>query len=203
MMSSCSGRLAVIALTLSVTTSLAQQGRPVGRWVNRDPTDFAFLVLDVESDTTVHLLIPAPQFSATYRLDAERVLIRMGDGSTDSLVFRDDMLFRNDQPALTRLIGTAGEKGHVDGTWHPMVAGPLEQFWTFRSDGQLILEVGLPGRVTLTGNTLKVADRQFTLRETGGTLYLDGGDKSRQFVQRRWGCFGTPQLDGSARECQS
>jgi hypothetical protein len=55
MMSSCSGRLAVLALTLSVTTSLAQQGRPVGRWVNRDPSDFAFLVLDVESDCNVRL----------------------------------------------------------------------------------------------------------------------------------------------------
>jgi hypothetical protein len=203
MISSCTARIVALAFTfvLFVTTVLAQQ-RPVGRWVNRDSTDLAFLVLDIESDGSVHLLMPAPQFSAAYSLDAERVLIRMGDGSTSSLVFRGDTLFRDDQPALTRMVGTPEAKGRLGGTWHPVTPGPLEQFWTFRSDGQLILEVGLPGTATLSGTALKVADRRFTLREAGGTLYLDGGDKSRQFVRRQWGCFRATQSDGSASECQ-
>lgn len=99
-------------------------------------------MLDIEPDGVVHLLIPAPQFSATYSVDADRVLIRMGDGSMDSLVLRGDMLLRTDQPALTRIVGTPVENGRLGGTWRPVTAATLERFWTFRSDGQLILEVG-------------------------------------------------------------
>jgi hypothetical protein len=187
--------------TVLVGSLGAQQTTVVGRWVNLDPMDFRLLVLDVEPDRTVHQLIPAPQFSATYSFEAGRVLVRMGDGSALSLILQDDTLSRNGQATLTRFLGRSEEKGSVRGTWRPAATGAMEQFWTFRSDGQLILEVGFPGSVTLTGDTLTVAGESFKVRLVEDTLYVENPSKQRRFVRRPWGCLGT-QPDTRAPECR-
>ncbi len=126
----------------------------VGRWVNIDPTDYQPFVLAFESDGRVHQLIPAPQFEATYSVEAGRLVMRMTDGSVDtSMTVRGDTLTGAGIGAFARVSGAPQENATVRGTWRLIASGPMESFTTFRSDGQVVLEVGFPVEATLRGDT--------------------------------------------------
>jgi len=77
----------------------------------------------------------------------------------------------------------------------------MEQFWTFRSDGEVILEVGIAGTYSPKGDKLKLSNRSFTLTRDGGDLYVEGQGKKYRFVRRPWGCFGLPE-EANASECR-
>lgn len=208
-------QIPVLVLMLLYTSVLAaglgtQQGRWPGRWVNVDPTDVEFLVLDIEADGAVHRLIPAPQFSATYRVEGRRLVMRAGDGSVDSsFALQGDTLLLDGKPALARLSRMPAQSASVGGTWRPLAAGAAattESFMTFRSDGQVVLEVGFPVQATVTGDTLRLVSAQgpssFTVRQATDTLYLSDGNRQRRFVRRPWGCLGMRQFDAPAVECR-
>jgi len=54
----------------------------------------------------------------------------------------------------------------------------MEQFWTFRSDGEVIVEVGIRGTYSPKGATLKLSNRSFTLRRTGMTCTSKDRERS-------------------------
>ena len=202
-----------ILLYISVLAAAlgTQQGRWAGRWVNVDPTDVELLVLDIEADGAVHRLIPAPQFSATYRVEGRRLVMRAGDGSVDSsFALQGDTLLLDGKPALARLSRMPAQSASVGGTWRPLAAGAAamtESFMTFRSDGQVVLEVGLPVQATVSGDTLRLVSAQgpassFTVRRATDTVYLSDGNRQRRFVRRPWGCLGMRQFDAPAVECR-
>jgi hypothetical protein len=203
------GRVSVRTGLLAAALAF-QQGLAPGRWVNLDATDVQLVVLHKEADGTVHQLIPAPQFSATYRVVAGRLVIKTSDRATDSsLALQGDTLLVNGNTALVRISRIPAQSTPVAGTWRPIGAkagARMDFFMTFRSDSQVVLEVGFPVLASESGDTLRLASSQgsiafFTVRQTKDTLYLSDGATLRRFVRRAWGCFGNADFDASAVEC--
>jgi hypothetical protein len=211
----------VLLLSCVVTAVLigslgAEQTTRVGRWVNVDVKSSNLIVLDVEPDGTVHHLIPAPQFAATYRVNADRVQLTQtvgplgvpkGDKANLTLVIKGDTLLdENGKPLFTRFLDAPRKQDSIQGTWRHVVSKPIEQFMTFRSDGQVVLEVGVTGSVTLTGDTLKITRNKtsdsFAVRLVGETLYVETPGKQQRFVRRPWGCLGMIEFDANASECR-
>jgi hypothetical protein len=179
-----------------------------GRWVNADlPNSAGPFVLFFQPAGKVLNLIPAPQFGATYRFEGKRLeLISTAgplgpDRTSLILTLEDNVLQRDGQPLLGRLEPASAKAANVRGTWRLLAPSSMEQFWTFRSDGQVILEVGIPGTDTLEGDTLKLARASFTLRRSGDRLYVEGPGQSYRFVRRPWGCFGLP-AEANLSECR-
>lgn len=210
--------LLVLLLAVPPQAELSGQGMSlVGRWVNIDPTDFQLFVLVFEPDGRVHRLMPAPQFSATYRVEGEHLVIDFGDGSRQSYVVRGDTLASDGPGAFIRLTDTPHDTGSVGGTWRFVPGGSMERFMTLRSDGQVVLEVGFPVQATVSGDTLRLISSQlptltfqlptltFRLYQQGDTLLhlQDAAGKNRLLLRRPWGCFGIEALDARAAECQA
>jgi len=188
----------VVALALLV----AQPSPRAGRWVESTPGAMP-LALSIDADGTVRPFILAPQFSATYKVDAGRVVATAGDGSVETFTLQGDTLLAPGNVALKR-VSTTQEmpKDNVQGTWS-MAGGPSgSMFMTFRSDGQVILEVAPPGPATkLNGDALTLNNKNFTVRQTNDALYLEDGAASRRFVRRPWGCFGLAS-EAQVAECR-
>ena len=203
--------LLVLLLAVPPQAELSGQGMSlVGRWVNIDPTDFQLFVLVFEPDGRVHRLMPAPQFSATYRVEGEHLVIENGDGSRLSYVVRGDTLASDGPGAFIRLTDTPHDTGSVGGTWRFVPGGSMERFMTLRSDGQVVLEVGFPVQATVSGDTLRLISSQlptltFRLYQQGDTLIhlQDAAGKNRLLLRRPWGCLGIEALDARAAECQA
>ena len=83
----------------------------------------------------------------------------------------------------------------------------MDQFMTLRSDGQVVLEVGIPVQATVSADTLQLSSTRlpsvsFTLYQLGDTLHVeDATGKHRRFLRRPWGCFGIAAFDAGAAEC--
>ena len=212
----------VLLLSCVVTVVLvgslgAEQTTRVGRWVNVDAANsfFRLIVLDVEPDGTVHHLIPMPQFGATYRVNADRVHLTWtagplgvpkGDKGETYVIKGDTLLDENGKPLFTRFLDAPRKQDSIQGPWrHVDVSDPMERFMTFRSDGQVVFEVGMTGSVTITGDTLKInwpdPRGPFAIRLVGETLYVETPGKQERFVRRPWGCFGI-EFDATAPECR-
>lgn len=192
----------IVASSLVAVALQAQDSSRVGRWVETDPAAIP-LVLDVERDGTVRQFLPAPQFTATYRAEGERVVVTHSDGSKKVFTLDGDTLLADGKPAYTRVPNDPGpdDKSSVGGAWTG-VGGPMPSVATFRSDGQLILEVTLPTATTaFTQDSLKLLDKAYAVRQVSDELFLEAAGKSRWLVRRPWGCFGTA-LDGQAPECR-
>lgn len=83
---------------------------------------------------------------------------------------------------------------------------------TLRSDGQVVLEVGLLDAV-MHGDTLRIEAKPrsaadtvrvatFTIAQDRDTLFVhDASGGVHRLVQKRWGCLGIAQLDIKAAEC--
>jgi hypothetical protein len=188
----------VVALALV----MAQASPRAGRWVE-STTGAMPLALSIDADGTVRPFIPAPQFSATYKVDAGRVVATASDGSVQAFTPQGDTLLGPGNVALKR-VSTAQEppKDNVQGTWAMDNARSGSMFMTFRSDGQVILEVAPPGSATkLNGDALTLNNKNFTVRQTNDALYLEEGTTSRRFVRRPWGCFGLAS-EAQVAECR-
>ena len=193
-----------LAAALAVVAPPAQQSSRVGRWaeVGRE------FILHVETTGTVRPYVPAPQFGATYKVAGDRVVLIGSDQSTQELVLQGDTLTIKGGKGgveLTRMPGGASTSGKVTnpGTWVQKPSETRFAIWTFRSDGQVILEVSLPKTATtLTGDTLALLEKTYTVREANDELILEEGGTTRCFVRRPWGCFGT-KFDGDAAECKA
>jgi len=174
-----------------------------GRWVQAEAdTPYPF-VLQIDADDTVRLFIPAPQFSATYRIDGAKVIATAGDGSVQTFTLKDGVLVQNESAKLTRVARPDAPADSSDprGTWAATGPRPMGMFMTLRSDSQVILEVSTEAATKIEGDTLKLHDQTFTVRFAKDELFLDGNGKSRRFVRRPWGCFGLPS-DAKAAECK-
>ena len=192
--------LALVA-ALAVVAPAAQQSSRVGRWaeVGRE------FILHVEATGTVRPYVPAPQLGATYKVAGDRVVLIGPDQSTQELVLQGDTLTIKGGVELTRMPGGAGTSGKltIPGTWVQKPSETRFAIWTFRSDGQVILEVSLPKMATtFTGDTLALLEKTYTVREANDELILEEGGTTRRFVRRPWGCFGT-KFDGDAAECKA
>lgn len=189
-------------LVVAMVLFMAQASPRTGRWVETTTGGTPF-VLSIDADGAVRPFIPAPQFSATYKVDAGRVVATANDGSVQTFVPQGDTLLGPGSLALTRVSPAQGSaKENYQGTWTTASApsGPI--FMTLRSDGQVILEVTPPGSATkFNGDALTLNNKSFTVRQTNDALYLDDGSTSRRFVRRPWGCFGQPS-EAQAPECR-
>lgn len=201
--------LGSLATAVLVDAHADQQSKLFGRWVNMDLPDARLHVLYLKPDGTAYRLTSAQQGPMTYRLEAGNVLLKGDGGPTESLVLRGDTLLRNGQVFLTRLSDTPKVNSGVQGAWHlvwedphPRKAesGQVEEVFTFRSDGQVIVEMGFPREGTLTGDTLKLPMGSFNVRLVKDILYVESPGAKRRLVRRQWGCFGIP-LDAPASEC--
>ncbi len=196
----CAGLLAPAA-------GAAQQRGLAGHWVSTTP-DTGFWIIGAQPDGRVYTLVPAPEFEATYRFGAgNTVELRGSDGSTVSFVLRGDTLVTGGQPTHVRIAGASRPGTGGRGTWRSLSTTPVVTFVTFRSDSQVVLEVGFVAQ-TLQGDTLQVSPPEvptvdFTLRVLGDTLYtrIVRGEES-VYVRRPWGCLGKQPFDSPAAECR-
>ena len=188
----------VVALVLC----MAQSSPRAGRWVESTTGGMPF-ALSIDADGTVRPFIPAPQFSATYKVDAGRVVATANDGSVETFVPQGDTLLGPGNMAMKRVSAPPdATKDGIRGTW--TTAGPAagSMFMTLRSDGQVILEVSMPGApMKFNGDALTLNNKTFTVRQTNDALYLEDGATSRRFVRRPWGCFGLA-AESQASECR-
>jgi hypothetical protein len=153
-------------------------------------------------------MTPMPQFGATYQLDGQRLILTSTAGPLGPdprpmiLTLEGDVIHFDGKPMLRRIKGLAARGTGVRGTWqHLLEYGGMEQFWTFRSDGQVILEAGFAGKQSLTGNTLKLGRGSFVLTRSGDQLDVKGQGKEFRFIRRPWGCFGVPS-EAKLHDCR-
>ena len=198
-------------VVLLVAAWVGHQPSLAGHWVNLDSADVHLFVLQFEPHGQVRQLM-TPQFGTTYSVQAERVIIRHADGSVDSTyALRGDTLLRAGHAVMVRVSRTMPDTSGVSGTWIPLASRAaerfLEYFYTFRSDGQAVLEAAFPVHASLRGDTLELVARRgqrrlYTLRAAGDTLRVsDAAGRERRLVRRPWGCFGIATFDGPAVEC--
>jgi len=202
-------RLALLLVTLLPAAAGAQALPWSGRWVNTDPADFGVAILAFTPSGQVDLLMPAPQFSATYTLADNHVVTRMSDGSTDaSLSLRGDSLVEpNNRVVWVRMHGASPTAGAL-GTWHATASSPIESFMTLRSDGVVVLEVGFPMTAAAHGDTLRLTSDKlpamtYTVRQSGDTMHVvDMMGRDRQFIRRPWGCLSIGAGTVPPSECR-
>jgi hypothetical protein len=175
---------------------------------------------------SVEVMMPPPQASGqSYRVLADSVEL-----STHSPAPARSMAafsVRNDTLELTsggrtkryhRIGASPGATPGIGGSWRlarsesPGMTSP--EVLTFRSDGELITEVGIAARVH--GDTIELTTQGQTVRSlvrrSGEALTVTpltarpargrGPAPTQALVPRAWGCFGFAPLDKSARECQ-
>jgi hypothetical protein len=202
-------RLALLLVALLSATAAAQTLPWSGRWVNTDPADYGVAVLAFTPSGQVDILMPAPQFSATYKLVDNHVVTRMSDGSTDAtLSLRGDSLMEPNNRVVWVRTGSTAPTGSALGTWHATATSPMVSFMTLRSDGAVVLEVGFPMTATTHADTLRLTSDKlppmtYTLRQVGDTLHVvDAAAKDRRFVRRPWGCLNDGAGATPASECR-
>jgi hypothetical protein len=202
-------RLALLLVALLPAAASAQALPWSGHWVNTDPADYGLAVLAFAPSGQVDLLMPAPQFSATYKLDANHVVTRMSDGSTDaSLSLRGDSLAEPNNRVVWVRMSPAPQTGSAVGTWHAAASSPMESFMTLRSDGAVVLEVGFPMTAAAHGDTLRLTSDKlpamtYTVRQSGDTMHVvDMAGKDRRFIRRPWGCLSVGAGTAPASECR-
>lgn len=197
-------------ISVAPATLIAQEPFWVGRWVNVDRTDLELLVFVIEPDGTAHSLIPAPQFEATYQFEqGQLTLIATDEPPLSDFVLEGDTLRHEGWPVLVQ-VSDGDEEPGVQGTWRRRTAADGDSwFMTFRSDGQVVLEVGFTGRVVQpSADTTRIdfvdgpgPSISFQLWTVGDTLFAQNSDL-RRFVRRSWGCFGDSVFDGPSSECR-
>lgn len=199
--------LILLCTNLLPRSAGAQKDTWVGHWVNTAEDESRFWILNADVGGRVQILIPAPQFQATFSIGpGGTVAARASDGSSMSFVMRGDTLLTRDQPTHVRIAGTLQASPIARGSWRSLTSEPMLSVITFRSDSQVVLEVGFVA-ATGQGDTLRIVTPDapsiaFTARLNGDTLHTQivGGEHSR-YVRRPWGCLGKPAFDAPAAEC--
>jgi hypothetical protein len=204
----------VAAMILLGAANGALQGRRTdGRWVMLGvPIAYVF------SGDSVEMVMYPPQAPLmTYKVRRDSIETNAaGNRRVQAFSVRGDTLRLTfgDRVVVYRRLGVAGAaKPGLKGTWHS-VDGSGVSVLTFRSDGQLILEIEAPTQMRLHGDTLDTTAGGESLRSvllrTGDTITISpfAGDKlpagatSQKIVRRPWSCFGMAELDLSAVECR-
>lgn len=179
-----------------------------GHWVNTTPNDTRFWILNADADGHVQMLMPAPQFQASYRMEAGGVFeSRASDGSIMTGVFRGDTLLFAGRATHVRISDRNRQAPSGQGTWRSLDSSAMISYITFRSDSQVVIEVGF-AVTTVQGDTLRLTLPEnpgidFTVSVLRDTLHsqIVGGEQSR-YVRRPWGCVGIPAFDAPAPECR-
>lgn len=184
-----------------------------GRWVLLGlPISYVF-----RGDSVEMLTYPPQAPAMMYRVRGDSVETQaQGQRSVSSFSIRHDTLVIRQASRVVRYVrfgARSGAERALTGTWRTVDSGPRSVV-TFRSDGQLMPEVGAPMQVRLRGDTMEVSSGTQSLRtvlvRTGDTITISppAGDKApvgakpQTIVRRAWGCFGIPALDRSAKECR-
>lgn len=199
--------LMACATALLPAVPLAPSSSLAGRWVNTDIGGSAPLVLYIDAEGQVLNLLPMPQFGATHHLQGRLLTLTSTAGPLRPdpvpliLTLDGDVLRMQAQAFLKRLDPASAGSDEVQGTWRPLDRSRMAEFWTFRSDGEVIIEVGFPGTDRLSGSKLRLSRGTFTLRRDAGGLNVEGDDKTYRFLRRPWGCFGVAG-ESHAAECR-
>ena len=198
----------VLLIGLLPAVARAQATPYVVHWVNTDSADYTAAALAFAPNGDSDLLMPAPQFSATYRLSVGHLVMRMSDGSTDSsFALRGDSLVEKSGRVVWVRTRAPSQQSAL-GTWHSVAPSPVESFMTLRSDGVVVLEVGFLMTVAAHGDTVQLhSDRlpgmTYTLRQSGDTVHLlDTTGRDHQFIRRPWGCLNVGAGNAPANECR-
>jgi len=176
-----------------------------GRWVFAD----AQVAYHFWQDS-VELLVyaPRPGAPASWRVRGDSVEIDdNGSRQSNHFSIRGDTLeleMRAGRRTVFRRLSGTGEAG-IRGSWRATQSNRTTVL-TFRSDGVLIDEMGIPPQPSLRADTLESSEGGRTvrsvLRRAGNVLYVEVGGQQRQLRRRPWGCFGVKELDRAAKECQ-
>src|SRR5262245_4873773 len=109
---------AVLALPVAAQQTAATPkaaANLTGRWV-KNQAEYP-IALYIKSDGTVRQFLPAPQFSATYQVDGDRIVSRASDGSSQMFTLKEGTLSTSGG-VMTRPAGTTGKTpSDPRGTW--------------------------------------------------------------------------------------
>jgi hypothetical protein len=200
------------ALVLVAATA-AQERRTDGRWVMLGvPIAYVF------SGDSVEMVMYPPQAPLmTYKVRRDSIQTdAAGTRRVQAFSVRGDTLRLafGDRVVVYRRISASGTtKPGLKGTWHS-VDGNGVSVLTFRSDGQLVLEIEAPTQMRLHGDTLDTTaggqSLRSVLQRAGDTITimpfsgdkLPAGAEPQKIVRRPWSCFGIAEMDLSAVECR-
>ena len=205
--------LAATMLALGAAALTRQNRGTDGRWVMLGaPIAYVF------SGDSVEIVMYPPQAPPmSYRVRRDTIETSAADAhTTQAFSIRGDTLhlaFGNRVIAYHRLAAAPMPGEGLTGTWQS-IDGNGVSILTFRSDGQLVLEIEAPARMRLHGDTLDTMAGGQTLRSilqrAGDSITIRpvSGDKppavsrSQVIVRRPWSCFGLAALDRTAIECR-
>ncbi|MDQ2664683.1 MAG: hypothetical protein M3Z05_01620 [Gemmatimonadota bacterium] len=204
----------LLTTTLLLTAATGTQERHTnGRWVMLGvPISYVF------SGDSVEMVMYPPQAPLmTYRVRRDSIETdAAGNRRVQAFSVLGDTLrlsFGNRVVVYRRVGANGAAVRALTGTWHS-VDGRGVSVLTFRSDGQLVLEIEAPAQMRLHGDTLDTMAGGQSLRSilqrTGDTLtilpfsgdVLPAGAMPQKIVRRPWSCFGIAELDRSATECR-
>jgi hypothetical protein len=184
------------------------QSRTTGRWtMPNTPISYHFW-----SDSAEIVMYP-PQAPPPGSYQVVGDSVRVTDGKNTvmyAFAIRGDTLHFTPagraSPPLSRIGGdpTLG----IQGSWRARSATEVTVL-TFRSDGALVMEVGVAPWPQRNGDTVSMRFETRVMRiafhHANGRLVARGLDDGRMqsvtLVRRPWGCFGIPALDKKAKEC--
>lgn len=108
---------------------------------------------------------------------------------------------------LQRMVAPRGP-AEIEGSWRTMI-GQQPSIFNFRSDGKMILEVGVPAVGRMRGDTLVISpmgsDLKLVLKRVGAGMQavnVEMPSRTIRLTRRPWGCFGFKQIDLDAKECR-
>jgi hypothetical protein len=184
--------------------------RLAGRWVMVNTSvGYHFWNDSVESV----MYPPQAPPPSKYRVVADTVVLVDGDR-----VFRHPFTLRGDTlrlswpaaaPAVPMIRIAGSTTNGLVGSWRGRVTNTISVV-TFRSDGAMVMEVGIPWPArrgdTLVFRAENGRDSRTVFYFANGRLNARNLDDRRvrtvAFVRRPWGCFGVKALDQGAAECR-
>lgn len=194
----------------AINSAATAGDRLTGRWVMVNTSVGYHFWNDSVESVMYPPQAPAP---SRYRVVADTIVLAEGDRvSRHAFVLRGDTLqlsWPAGAPAdpMIRIQGSSANG--VIGSWRRRSTNPITVL-TFRSDGAMVMEVGVPWPVR-RGDTLVV--RAENGRDFRTVFYFANGRLNARnlddrqvrtiaFVRRPWGCFGVKALDQGAAECR-
>ncbi|MDB4914977.1 MAG: hypothetical protein JWM95_2621 [Gemmatimonadetes bacterium] len=208
-----SGAIAASLFVLLGASGISQKRATDGRWVMVGvPIAYVF------SGDSVEMVMYPPQAPAmSYRVKRDTIETdAAGTHQRQAFVVRGDTLrltFGERVVVYHRITGPVAASRGLKGTWHSVDGNGISVL-TFRSDGQLVLEVEAPTQMRLHGDTLDTSaggqSLRSVLQRAGDTITISPftGDKlpagatPQKIVRRPWSCFGLAELDRKASECR-
>jgi len=205
--------LVATIIALGAANRVVQDRATDGRWVMLGvPIAYVF------SGDSVEMVMYPPQAPLmTYHVKRDSIETdAAGNRRVQAFSVRGDTLrltFGNRVVVYRRIGAKVAASRRLEGTWHSVDGNGISVL-TFRSDGQLVLEVEAPTQMRLHGDTLDTTaggqSLRSVLQRSGDTITIlpFAGDKlpagvaPQKIVRRPWSCFGMAELDLSAMECR-